>query len=206
MNFHEPVRANYDRLSRWYDLFSGSEKSVSEAGLRMFDPKPGARILEIGCGTGHALCWLSNAGWRVTGIDLSSGMLSKARMTTNRANLQIDLCQGDALGLPFVESSYNAIFISFTLELFPDEEISGVLSECHRLLRQDGQLGVVSMARENNFAVRLYDWFHVNWPRVIDCRPIYLRAALDRAGYNVQKEQRISMWGLPVDIMIASPA
>lgn len=201
MNPHDTARANYDRLSRWYDWFAGSEKHYAEAGLRLLDLKPGAHVLEIGCGTGHALRWLSDAGARAVGLDLSAGMLSRARKVIKE---RAELCQGDALRLPFKSSCFNAIFLSFTLELFPESEIPLLLAECRRVLRWDGRLGVVALAKENRRSVHLYEWFHAHWPQVVDCRPIYVHAVLIRAGFVMRDARRMVMWGLPVEVVAAA--
>jgi ubiquinone/menaquinone biosynthesis C-methylase UbiE len=202
---HTAAQANYDKLSRWYDLFSGSEKRFTEAGLRMLDIKPGERVLEIGCGTGHALTRLSATDGRVVGLDLSAGMLARARRTGSRSRgPRAEFCQGDTVRLPFKSNSFNAVFLSFTLELFPETEIPLVLAECRRVLRWDGRLGVVSLAKENTRMVRLYEWFHARWPQVVDCRPIYVHAALIKAGFEVQEARRMTMWGLPVETIVAA--
>lgn len=198
---HASIQANYDRLSRWYDLFAGSEKRFAEAGLRLMDTQPGQRVLEVGCGTGQALVWLARRGVAATGLDLSAGMLERARRAVVRSGTPAVLCQGDALRLPFKSNSFHAVFLSFTLELFPEAEIPLVLAECGRVLRWDGHLGVVALAREKTAAVRLYDWVHARWPQVVDCRPIYVHAALIRAGFEVREARRMRMWGLPVEIV-----
>jgi len=200
---HSDTQTNYDRMSRWYDLFAGSEKRFSEAGLRLLDLKPGQRLLDIGCGTGGGLVWLARRGVAATGLDLSAGMLARARRASSRSSAPAALCQGDALRLPFKSNSFHAVFLSFTLELFPEAEIPLLLTECGRVLRWDGRLGVVSLAKENTFMVRLYDWFHRRWPQVVDCRPIYAHAALIRAGFEVREARRMTMWGLPVEVVTA---
>jgi demethylmenaquinone methyltransferase/2-methoxy-6-polyprenyl-1,4-benzoquinol methylase len=203
---HEAIRRNYDRLSRWYDWFAGSEKRFTDAGLRLLDPRPGERILEIGSGTGHALAHLADAGGRITGLDLSAGMLSRARHRVSRSgSRRVDFCQGDALALPFPSRTFHGIFLSFTLELFAAPDISRVLDECYRVLKPVGRLGVVALAREKRTAVRMYEWFHRHWPQVVDCRPIYVHTALIRAGFEIQEAQRMTMWGLPVEIVTAQP-
>jgi demethylmenaquinone methyltransferase/2-methoxy-6-polyprenyl-1,4-benzoquinol methylase len=200
---HSVTQANYDRLSRWYDLFTGSEKKLTEAGLRLLDPGPGQRVLEIGCGTGHALTWLAKSGVKVTGLDLSAGMLARTRRAVSGSEEQrVDLCQGDALRLPFKSNSFNAVFLSFTLELFPDTEIPLVLNECRRALRWDGRLGTVALAKEKTRMVRVYKWFHAHWPQVVDCRPIHVHAALIRAGFEIHEARRMVIWGLPVEIVV----
>ncbi|MBI4732661.1 MAG: methyltransferase domain-containing protein [Chloroflexi bacterium] len=214
MNPHDTTRANYDRLSRWYDWFAGSEKHYAETGLRLLDLKPGAHVLEIGCGTGHALRWLSDAGARAVGLDLSAGMLARARQAVSRRRREhaeqleewVELCQGDALHLPFKSSSINAVFLSFTLELFPESDIPLLLAECRRVLRWDGRLGVVALAKENTRMAQLYEWFHARWPQVVDCRPIYVHAVLIRAGFEIREARRMVLWGLPVEVVTATPS
>jgi ubiquinone/menaquinone biosynthesis C-methylase UbiE len=202
---HDAVRRNYDRLSHWYDWFAGSEKRFTEAGLRLLDPKPGERVLEIGPGTGHALARLAQAGTRAVGLDISAGMLARARQAVSRSEERAEFCQGDALSLPFPARTFHAVFLSFTLELFDDAEIPGVLAECARVLKPGGRLGVVSLAKENTRPVRLYEWCHRRWPQVVDCRPIHVHGALIAAGFEVREAQRMVMWGLPVVIVVGQP-
>lgn len=199
---HSAARTNYDRLSRWYDGFSASERRPTRAGLEMLKPLPGQCILEIGCGTGHALVWLADRGLTVVGLDLSAGMLSRSKyLVTAKACQHVALCQGDALSLPFPAQTFHAIFLSFTLELFSEAEMPHLLGEIHRTLSSEGQLGIVALRQENTLAVHIYDWFHHRWPHVVDCRPIQLQASLIQAGFTICASRRMSIWGLPVEIL-----
>jgi SAM-dependent methyltransferase len=56
----------------------------------------GAAILDIGCGTGRHAVELARAGYAVTGIDLSAGMLREARAAAERAGVELELVQADA--------------------------------------------------------------------------------------------------------------
>lgn len=205
----EKARANYDRLSRWYDIIAGStEKKYRDIGLQKLAARPGERILEIGFGTGHCMLALAQAvgeTGNVSGIDLSEGMLTIARERLRQAGLldRVDLRVGDAAALPFAAGEFDGVFMSFTLELFDSPEIPIVLDQCYRVLRPGGRLSVVSMVKKAGTAVKIYEWFHEKMPVAVDCRPIYAQTDLTNAGFNIQDVAALSMWGLPVEIILA---
>ena len=205
------ARESYNRLSRWYDVIAGStEKKYRDWGLEKLAAQPGERILEIGFGTGHCLVSLAKAvgpSGRVTGLDISDGMLSIARERLQTEGLSdiVDLHLGDAANLDFIEvNSLDGVFMSFTLELFDNPEIPKVLAECRRILKPSGRISVVSMTKTNppGLAVRMYEWFHEKMPNYADCRPIFARQAIEQAGFQIQDVSVSSMWGLPVEIVL----
>jgi demethylmenaquinone methyltransferase/2-methoxy-6-polyprenyl-1,4-benzoquinol methylase len=205
---HSTARINYNRLSRWYDWFASSEKQYTEIGLHMLNVKPGEKVLEIGFGTGQGLVALADSTGetgKVYGIDLSAGMFRVANGKISRAGLssRIDLRLGDATNLPFEDYFFDAIFISFTLELFNTSEIPVVLGECKRVLLEDGRLGVVALEKKDCRAVKIYEWFHARLPSLVDCRPIYVRSIIEEAGFEAVEAREKAMWGLPVKSIIA---
>jgi demethylmenaquinone methyltransferase/2-methoxy-6-polyprenyl-1,4-benzoquinol methylase len=212
----EQTRQNYDRMSRWYDLFAGSEKKFTESGLQMLGVKAGERVLEIGFGTGHSLIRLAQEageGSLVAGVELSAEMIAIARKRMYPfGHKQAEgpescarMIQGDGTRLPFVSHSFDAVFLSFMLELFSDVEIPVVLEECQRILKPQGRLGAVSLAKQDVLACRLYEWGHERWPALLDCRPIHVRKSLEAGGFRVQAAKVQTMWGLPVEIVLGRP-
>ncbi len=205
------AQATYDSLSRWYDLFAGgSEKRLIDAALHNLAVRDSEKVMEIGFGTGHAILALARAvgdSGRAYGLDISAGMLRVAQNRVDRAGLpgRVDLRRGDAALLPFDGGSLDAIFSSFTLELFDTPDIPVVLGECRRVLRDGGRLCVVAMSKEGNpgLMLKLYEWAHNRFPRYVDCRPIYAQAAVQQAGFRLVDAIVESMWGLPVEIVLA---
>jgi demethylmenaquinone methyltransferase/2-methoxy-6-polyprenyl-1,4-benzoquinol methylase len=207
MNSREQTRQSYDRLSRWYDLFAGGEAKFTDTGLQMLAVKTGERVLEIGFGTGHSLARLARQtgdSGLAAGVELSPGMIAAARKRMQGENLEgcAQMVRGDGTQLPFLPRSFDAVFLSFTLELFSEADIPVVLRECQRGLKLEGRLGVVSLAKRDVLACRLYEWGHARWPALLDCRPIELRNILEACGFRVQAVQVQTMWGLPVEIVV----
>ncbi len=209
---HSTARTNYDRLSRFYDLFAGtSERRFTGIGLQMLAAWPGENVLEIGFGTGHSLVALMRAvgvSGKVTGVDISEGMLhvTQTRLKQSRLAAQVDLRLGDASSLPFDAGGFDAVFASFTLELFDPSEIPIVLKECRRVLRPGGRIGVVALAKKDSMAVRIYEWAHAKFPGFIDCRPIFVHQVIEEAGFRITETVEESMWGLPVEIVVGEKA
>jgi demethylmenaquinone methyltransferase/2-methoxy-6-polyprenyl-1,4-benzoquinol methylase len=206
------AKLTYDRLSPIYDGLAGSsETQFMHQGLEMLGLNTGETVLEIGCGTGKAQVELyqqvGDPG-KVYAIDLSRGMLQKSRSRLVSAGFkqQVSLLEGDGSCLPYRNGCFNVVFTCFTLELFDTPEIPRVLQECWRVLEPNGRLGVVCMLKTEKPGriERLYEWFHRVLPAYVDCRPIDAQGMIQAAGFSVLEHRVTSMWGLPVEVLIAS--
>jgi len=206
----EEAKETYDKISRFYDYTEGVfEKKYINMAIRYLDIKKGDVVLEIGFGTGNALIKIAEyvgENGHVHGIDISPKMVEKANIKIKNKLLQgrIKLTAGDALRLPYPDSKFNVVFISFTLELFDTPEIPMVLKEVNRVLKRGGRLGVVSLSKENgnSLFLRLYEWAHIKFPRHIDCRPIFVCNSIEGAGFNILFKKKTKIFLAPIEIVI----
>lgn len=205
---HE-AKTYYNHLSSYYDMLSGGmEYKLNREALERLNPIGNEDFLEIGFGTGKIIKELilkSNYLGKIYGVDLSERMIEKtlSRLTEEQKKRVFLQC-GDAVTLPYSDGQFDKVFISFTLELFDTPEIPLVLRECQRILKPSGKIVIVSMSkRVENPMVKLYEWFHKKLPRQVDCRPIYTRELLENVGFSISEEIHRSLFGLPVDIVIA---
>lgn len=200
--------APYDRISLAYDLLADpAEHQARDRGLDLLDPRPGERVLEIGAGTGRALVALANAvgsSGLVCGLDRSWGMLERARQRTS-ASSPVHVQLGDGRFLPYLGETFDAAFMSFTLELFDPPDIGRVLSEVKRLLRPGGRLGVVCLSEvlRPGPAAMAYSLLHRMFPHLIDCRPIDILRHLEESGYRPTVKEESTLWRLPVMALCA---
>jgi ubiquinone/menaquinone biosynthesis C-methylase UbiE len=117
------------------------------------------QVLEVGAGPGHMLVALSQAGLSVTGLDLSPAMLSLARSRLRRDRVRVDLCRGEATGLPFGPSSFDAVIAAFPTAYAHDQRWP---AQVWQVLRPGGRLVIVERATFETRGVmaRAIDWVY----------------------------------------------
>lgn len=204
------AKKSYDRMSRLYDFIAGVfEQRYKDIALKCLNIARDEVILEIGFGTGQCLKQIVEAvgeGGKVYGVDISSGMLSASKRRLEMAGLwsRVELNCQDALILPYADSQFDAVFMSFVLELFDSPEIPEMLAEIARVLKPNGRIGVISISKGNgaSWLLRTYEWLHLMLPQIFDCRPIYVANSIHDAGFEIQCKEHINIMGLPGEIVI----
>ena len=124
--------ARYDGVAEWYDrafLPTAPRPYRADAAVRLLGDASG-RLLDVGCGTGAHTVAFRDAGWEVTGIDLSEDMLGYAR------DRGLDVVQGNAGALPFEDASFDAVVSLWTHT--DAEDFPAAVAEAARVLRPGG--------------------------------------------------------------------
>src|SRR5687768_1856093 len=71
--------------------------------------EPGARVLDVACGAGQPAIPMSQAGAKVTGIDIATNLIEQARARAQVENLDARFEEGDAEMLPYEDSSFDIV-------------------------------------------------------------------------------------------------
>ncbi|MDA8277675.1 MAG: ubiquinone/menaquinone biosynthesis methyltransferase [Actinomycetota bacterium] len=144
------VQEMFDSISPRYDLVNRvmtfkMDQRWRRFGVNSLNIVKGSKVLDVACGTGDFVKILSSMGYDVVGIDFSIGMLSYANI--------VGLAQGDAMKMPFGNSSFDGLTCGFALRNFADLEV--VFDEFARVVRPGGRICLVEVSRPTNSIVKL---------------------------------------------------
>ena len=133
------VTKAYDRWAPIYDIVFGSVFTQGRAAAIDVAERVGARILEVGVGTGIALPHYASTS-RITAVDLSDAMLDKARERVRRFQLDnVEAIEvGDAENLAYADNSFDAVVAQYVVSAVPHPERA--LDELARVCRPGGEI------------------------------------------------------------------
>jgi phosphatidylethanolamine/phosphatidyl-N-methylethanolamine N-methyltransferase len=133
------VARAYDRWAPVYDLVFGPVFRRGRSAAIVAAERVGHRIIEVGVGTGISLPQYS-PDVSITGIDLSSAMLDKARARVREQGLRqvAELAVGDAEALQYADASFDAVVAQYVVTACPHPERA--LSEFARICRPGGEI------------------------------------------------------------------
>jgi len=133
----DTISGNYDSLNRMISL--GTDQGWRRKVLKMVSETRPDSILDIATGTGDLAILLSKSNAKkITGLDLSAGMLEIGKEKVKAMGLQekIEMIQGDSENLPFQDNTFDAVTVAFGVRNF--ETLEKGLSEILRVLKPNG--------------------------------------------------------------------
>ena len=165
--------------------------------------RPGERVLDVGVGTGLALqSYPSHA--KVTGIDLSEGMLRRARHRVEERGMDwVDLTLGNALELPFTDQTFDHVLLSHVVTVVSDPV--KLLAETRRVTKPGGQIVIINHFRSSNRAIGMVEkWLcplcqHLGWRSDLG-----LQELLDETGLQVDFRYKLDQVDLFQTVFITN--
>lgn len=158
------VEEGYDRIAEAYtDARRGMrQRNETYIGLLLERLPPGSKILDAGCGSGIPITKVLAERHDVTGVDLSSRQIERARTLVPEASF----LKADMTRLSFPPGTFDAVVSFYAIIHVPREEHRGLLEVFHKLLRRGGLLLVtlgsdawVGTEEYKPFGVRMH-WSH----------------------------------------------
>jgi SAM-dependent methyltransferase len=110
--------------------------------------EPGMEVLDVACGTGNAAILAAKQGARVTGLDLSPGLIAIARERSTEAGVDVEWLEGDAQSLPFEDDSFDRVISAIGHMFAPDHKRTA--DELSRVCRPGGRIAVACWTPEGS--------------------------------------------------------
>jgi SAM-dependent methyltransferase len=124
-----------------YGRFCRYMERDAEAFYRRLSIKPGAQLLDVGCGAGQLTLIAARAGARVTGCDIATNWLVQARRSAAAEGLTVVFEEADAEALPYGNASFDAVVSLIGAMFAPRPKL--VAAELIRVCRPGG---IIAMA------------------------------------------------------------
>lgn len=160
-NKGEQVRDMFDNIASAYDPMNrfmslGTDRLWRRRCVALVREDNPTDILDLATGTGDlAVAMAKTMGKvKITGADLSEGMLEVGRVKARRKGLadRIEFVCADAMALPFGDDSFDALTIAFGVRNF--EHLDAGYAEMYRVLRPGGKLVVLELSQPRNPVVK----------------------------------------------------
>ena len=125
-----------------YDSFSRYMQKDAEAFFQRLGVKPGARLLDVGCGAGQLSLIAARAGVKVTGCDIATNWLEQARARAAKEGLEVTFEEGDAESLPYKDGEFDVVTSLIGAMFAPRPDL--VARELTRVVRPGGTIAMAN--------------------------------------------------------------
>ena len=148
------IASDYDRLNHILSLNIDKgwrKRAVKET----IDSNEPMQVLDVACGTGDFTIEIARKaapGSKITGIDLSEGMMKIGREKIASAAVEATLEYGDCEALTYADNSFDRITVGFGVRNFEHLELG--LKEMYRVLKKGGKLVILELSIPSNSFIR----------------------------------------------------
>ncbi|MEQ8583523.1 MAG: bifunctional demethylmenaquinone methyltransferase/2-methoxy-6-polyprenyl-1,4-benzoquinol methylase UbiE [Marinoscillum sp.] len=156
------ISGNYDFLNHFLSL--GIDIAWRKKAIRQLKDLRPKQILDIATGTGDfAIEALALKPDKVTGVDISEGMLAVGRQKMKKKGLdqKIELLSGDSEALQFEDNKFDAVIVSFGVRNF--EHLEKGLADMYRVLKPGGRTVILEFSKPKSFPFKQLYHFYFKW-------------------------------------------
>ena len=125
-----------------YDVFSRYLEPDAHLFFRRIGIEPGHKVLDVGCGTGQLALIAARAGAQVTGCDIATNSLERARTRASQEQLNATFDEGDAEALPYDDAQFDVVTSLVGAMFAPRPNM--VASEMLRVCKPGGKIAMAN--------------------------------------------------------------
>lgn len=125
-----------------YDVFSRYLEPDAHLFFRRIGVEPGQKVLDVACGTGQLALIAARAGAVVTGCDIATNSLERARARALQENLAATFDEGDAEALPYADAQFDVVTSLLGAMFAPRPNL--VASELIRVCKPGGKIAMAN--------------------------------------------------------------
>lgn len=167
----------------------------------------GLDILEVAVGTGLSfkrILELNPTGSN-TGIDITPAMVKRtSRRIRNTKATNVSVQHGDAYQLPFPDNSFDRLVNSYMLDMVPEESLTLILREFHRVLRPGGIVSIAYMVPGQSISEKMWDTLYRIHPFILGgCRGITILPYISQCGFTKVQSEKITQLTFPSEVVVA---
>ena len=202
------IGAVYNRIAKIYDVWSRlTESRAIGRAIELADIKDSQHVLEVAVGTGVAFYEIvkRNPNGTNTGIDLSPGMLEKAKKRLSKlSETNYSLSERSAFNLNVADESIDVLVNNYMFDLIPYKDMDDIILEFRRVLKENGKLILVNMTEGERFGSTLYDRIYNISPKTMGgCRGVKLTERLQQQGFKVEIREYYQQMLFPSEVILA---
>ena len=205
----EDVGKLYDRTAWFYDIWASlTESKAQKRAIEIAEVQNKTTILDVAVGTGRLFRKIvkQNPDGTNYGIDISQGMLAKAKMKlAKQENQNYSLEIGSAFDIKMDDGSVDILFNNYMFDLIPFDQMDDIIDEFARVLKLGGKLVLVNMTKKEQFGAGLYERIYRISPTLMGgCRGVKLSNLLTEHGFKVEIREYIQQMLFPSEVILAT--
>ena len=206
---HHKISCLYDGMAWYYDVWAHfTEKKAQDKAIELSKIKDGLTILDVAVGTGNLFNRIlkRNPGGFNIGIDISKGMLTKAKSKLSKQpNQNYSLEIGSAFDIKMDNHTVDILFNNYMFDLIPFNQMGSIIDEFFRVLKPGGKLVLVNMTKAERFGAGLYERIYRNYPLIMGgCRGVKQNNLITEYGFKVITREYVQQMLFPSEVILAT--